>query len=77
MQQTKVSLTEPLNEFLSHYKQYGFRDKSAMMRAALTLMQQELEQHKLRESAVLYAEVYAEDAELRELADSAVAGWPE
>lgn len=77
MQQTKVSLTEPLEAFLGQYKQYGFKDKSAMIRAALALMKQELEQRQLRESAALYAEVYAEDAELRELTDSARAGWPE
>ena len=77
MQQIKVSLTEPLEEFLAHYKQYGFKDKSAMIRAALALMKQELEQRQLRESAALYAEVYAEDAELRDLTDSALAGWPE
>lgn len=77
MQQTKVSLSEPLEEFLGHYKQYGFKDRSAMVRAALMLMKQELEQHQLRESAALYAEVYAEDAELRALTASATAGWPE
>jgi hypothetical protein len=77
MQQAKFSLSEPLLEFLSHYKQYGFKDKSAMVQAALQRMQHEIEQRQLRESAALYAEVYAEDAELRELTDIAISGWPE
>ena len=77
MQQTKVSLTESLEDFLSRYKQYGFKDRSAMIRAALLQMKQELEQRQLRESAALYAEVYAEDADLHQLTDSALAGWPE
>ena len=77
MQQAKFSLSEPLLEFLSHYRQYGYKDKSAMVQAALLRMQQEYETNQLRESAALYAEVYAEDAELRELTDGAVSGWPE
>lgn len=77
MQQAKVSLTESLVEFLSHYRQYGFKDKSAMVQAALLQMKQELEHRQLKESAALYAEVYAEDDDLRELTDGAAAGWPE
>lgn len=77
MQQAKFSISEPLMEFLSHYRQYGFKDKSAMVQAALLHLRQEYERRQLEESAQLYAEVYAEDAELQELADSAAAGWPE
>lgn len=77
MQQAKFSLSEPLLDFLSHYRQYGFKDKSAMVQAALLHLQHDIEQHQLRESAALYAEVYAEDDDLRELTDSAVDGWPE
>lgn len=76
MQQAKVSLTESLVEFLGHYRQYGFKDKSAMVQAALLQMKQEFEQRQLKESAALYAEVYAEDDELHELTDGAMAGWP-
>jgi hypothetical protein len=77
MQQTKFSLTESLVEFLSQYRSYGFKDKSAMVQAALLQMQQEFEQRQLQESAALYAEVYAEDADLRSLTDSTIDGWPE
>ncbi len=77
MQQAKFSLSESLLEFLSDHRQYGFKDKSAMVQGALLQMKQELEQHQLRESAALYAEVYAEDDELGEITESAVTGWPE
>lgn len=77
VRQITVTLTEPLAEFVGQHNQYGFQDPNAMIRAALTLMKRELEQDRLRESAALYAEVYAEDGELRELAESAAAGWPE
>ena len=77
MQQTKVSLTEPLAEFVGQYKHYGFRDKSDMVRAALTHLRSELELQRLKESAALYAEQYEEDAGLRELTETALVGWPQ
>jgi hypothetical protein len=77
MQQAKFSLSAPLMEFLSHYQQYGFKDKSAMVQAALLRLMKEYEQRQLEESAALYAELYEEDIELQELTNSALAGWPE
>ena len=77
MQQAKVSLTDSLIEFLSHYRQYGFKDKSSMVQTALLQMKQEMERRQLNESAALYAEVYAVDDELQKLTGSAVSGWPE
>ena len=77
MQQAKFSLTPPLVDFLCNYKRYGFKDKSSMVRAALLQLQEEIEQEKLQQSADLYAELYAEDAELFELTEAAVADWPE
>jgi hypothetical protein len=53
MYQAKISLTEPLAEFLAGYKDYGFKDKSAMVRAALAQLQQELELEQLKASAEL------------------------
>ncbi|MCL4261856.1 MAG: hypothetical protein KJ069_01505 [Anaerolineae bacterium] len=38
---------------------------------------EELEQENLRQSADLYAELYAEDEELRELTQAAMVGWPD
>nr|AGC72702.1 hypothetical protein [uncultured bacterium A1Q1_fos_2111] len=77
MQQAKFTLTPPLVDFLGNYKRYGFKDKSSMVRAALLQLQEEIEQEKLQQSADLYAELYAEDAELFELTEAAVADWPE
>ena len=77
VQQAKFSLTSPLIEFLSNYRSYGFKDKSSMVREALLKLQQEIELQQLKESAALYATIYEEDGELRELTESAVAEWPE
>ncbi|OGP85141.1 MAG: hypothetical protein A2V87_01865 [Deltaproteobacteria bacterium RBG_16_58_17] len=77
MQQAKFSCQENQAEFLSNYKDYGFKDKSAMVRESLNLLREKLEAQRLRESADLYAEVYLEDSELKGLTDSAVQGWPE
>lgn len=77
MYQTKVSLNEPLAEFVGKYKSYGFKDKSDMMRTALQYLHRELESQRLKESAALYAELYEEDSELQELTEAAVEGWPE
>jgi hypothetical protein len=77
MHQAKFSLTPPLIEFLTHYKQFGFKDKSSMVQAALLELKKEIEQQNLNQSANLYAEVYAQDAELPELTEAAITGWPE
>lgn len=77
MYQTKVSLTEPLAEFLTKYRAYGFKDKSSMVRAALDQFHRELETQKLKESAELYAELYESDEELQMLAEASFEGWPE
>ena len=77
MQQAKFSLTPPLVDFLNHHQVYGYRDRSEMVRSALQRLRDELELQSLRESADLYAEVYAEDLELRTLTEAAIEGWPE
>ena len=77
MQQAKFSCKENQIEFLNHYKDYGFKDKSALVRESLDLLREKLELQKLRESADLYTETYMEDSELKALTDSAAQGWPE
>jgi Arc/MetJ-type ribon-helix-helix transcriptional regulator len=77
MEQAKFSLDPQQIEFLNQHRTYGYRDKSAMVRAALTRLQRLLEEESLRESADLYAELFEEDRELQELTESAMAGWPE
>jgi metal-responsive CopG/Arc/MetJ family transcriptional regulator len=77
MVQTKISLTQSLLDFLDGYKSYGFKDKNDMVRVALAHLREEIEQRQLKESAALYAEMYANDSELLELTEAAVSGWPE
>jgi len=77
MQQTKFSCKENQVEFLNNYKEYGFKDKSDMVREALNRLKRELESQKLKESADLYAETYMEDSDLKELTESAAQDWPE
>lgn len=77
MQQAKFSLSPPLIEFVGNYQQYGFKDRSSLVRAALTRLKEERERYLLEQSADLYAALYAEDADLQELTDDALAGWPE
>ncbi len=77
MQQAKFSCKEYQIEFLNNYKNYGYKDKSALVRESLNLLREKLESQKLRESADLYAETYMEDSELKALTESAAQGWPE
>jgi hypothetical protein len=77
MLQAKFSCKEDQVAFLNSYKDYGFKDKSSMMREALNLLRKERNLQKLRQSADLYAETYDEDSELKELTATAARGWPE
>lgn len=74
--QTKFSCKEDQVAFLNSHKDYGFKDKSSMIREALNLLRKERELEKLRQSADLYTESYDEDFELKELTATAVHGWP-
>ncbi len=75
--QAKFTIDEAQATFLCDFQQFGFKDKSALVRAALDRFQTELARQRLIESAELYAELYAEDTELQELTESALTGWPE
>ncbi len=77
MQQAKFSCQENQVKFLNNYKDYGFKDKSAMVRESLNLLREKLEAQRLRESADLYAETYTDDSEIKALTNSALQGWPE
>ena len=76
MRQVKVSLEQSQTKFLDNHEEFGFKDKSSLVRAALSLMMQELGPEPLRESANLYGELYAHDAELLELTEGAAVDWP-
>ncbi len=77
MLQAKFSVEEAQALFLSNYRDYGFKDKSSMLRAAISRFKKEFEIKRLMESADLYSEIYAEDKDLKELTDTAATGWPE
>ena len=77
MLQAKFGLKESQARFLSRYKDYGFKDKSTMLRVAIDHFKKTLELERLKASADLYAEVYSEDDDLKELTDVATTGWPE
>jgi hypothetical protein len=77
MQQAKFSLSPPLVEFLNDYKRFGFKDKSSMVQVALQRLEEQFTLQQLQQSAKLYAELYEEEAELQELTETAITGWPE
>ena len=77
MLQAKFSVEEVQVHFLNNFKAHGFKDKSSMLRAAIDHFKKDKELESLKKSADLYAEIYSKDGDLKELADTAVAGWPE
>ncbi len=76
-QKLTLNLEEYLVNFLRHHQEYGFKDEEEMVRVALLQLQSELEVQELEESALLYAEIYEEDAELQELTETACADFRE
>ncbi len=77
MLQAKFSVEEAQARFLNNYKEYGFKDKSSMLRAAISHFKREFELKRLKKSADLYSEIYSEDKDLKELTKTAATGWPE
>jgi uncharacterized tellurite resistance protein B-like protein len=77
MLQAKFSVKESQARFLSKYKEYGFKDKSSMLRAAIDQLKRELELEHLKQSADLYSEIYSADDDLQKLAETAISEWPE
>ena len=75
MIQAKFSIDESQARLLERCRQLGFKDKSAMVRAALTELQERLARDRLAESARLYAQEYETDESLRNLVDGAAEGW--
>jgi hypothetical protein len=72
----KFTLEQSHIDFLEQFKSMGFKDKSSIVRLALDKLHQEIEQQQLEQSAQLYAELYAQNEELQELTDAAIADWP-
>ncbi|MFH1198381.1 MAG: hypothetical protein V1720_21950 [bacterium] len=76
MQQAKISFDENHIIFLNKYQELGFKDKSSLVRSAIEEFIKSVEKHKLAKSAKLYAEIYKEDSELRDLTNLAIEDWP-
>jgi Arc/MetJ-type ribon-helix-helix transcriptional regulator len=66
MVQSKITLTEELSDFLSFHKEFGYKNRSDMIREALEAMKQKLDEEKLTNSANLYSELYDDDDEAKE-----------
>ena len=77
MLQATFRVDETQMDFLKRHRQYGFKDRSAMVRMALNHLKVEMEQGGLRQSAELYAELYDDDAETQASTATAIGGWPE
>jgi hypothetical protein len=76
MPQAKFTLDRSHIDFIKQFKDLGFKDKSSIVRLALDKLAQELEQQDLERSADLYAELYQDDEELRQLTNAATIDWP-
>jgi hypothetical protein len=77
MIQAKFSLDEKQIQFLNACKSFGFKDKSEMLRMALSRFHAELEAQALAQSADLYTEIYHQEDELGALTQAALENWPE
>lgn len=77
MLQTSFSVEESQASFLNDYRRHGFKDRSSMLRAAIDHFKRDLNRESLESSADLYAEIYSEDGDLRDLTEAGSSGWPE
>lgn len=76
MYQIKLSLHDSQVEFLGRHREYGFRDRSELVRKALEFFQREIEQRELEESASLYAQLYEKDDEAKQWVAGSPKDWP-
>ena len=68
-----ISIDEKQSDFLERFSQYGFKKQEDLVNEALERLRRDLEPETLEVSAILYAEIYAEDEELQELTKSVLA----
>ena len=74
MLQTKISLEEAQMVFLSRHGQLGFRDRSALVRAALDRMRIDLERQRLDVRPCFTLKKDRDDPDLRGLTEAAWRG---
>jgi hypothetical protein len=77
MQKLSIDLEDAQLDFIYNCTNYGFKDKTALIKTAIDKLRRELEQKQLQRSADLYAQLYDSDQELKELTESSISGWPE
>jgi hypothetical protein len=77
MTQIKISFEENQIEFIKKYFELGFKDKSSIVRKAIDEFRKSLEKKNLMRSANLYAEIYEQDEDLKDLTNSSIEDWPE
>ncbi len=77
MTEVKLRLEDDQVAFLHECKKFGFKDEDSMVSTALDHLKKEMETCDLKSSADLYAELYEEDNELRQITDNAISEWPE
>lgn len=75
MPQVKLRITDEQAQFLNGFAALGYPDMSSLVREAIDRFRSEVNQQRLRESAALYAEIYAEDEDLQRLTHQAIEGW--
>ena len=71
MPQIKIVLDEEELKFVEAHSKYGFKSKTALVNEAVSLFRKKLKNEEIARSAEIYAEIYAEDTELKELTDDA------
>lgn len=76
MHQVKLSLSEDQVEFLGHHRDYGFRDRSELVRTALERFRKAIERRELKVSASLYCEVYEEESDSKLWVEDSLTDWP-
>ena len=77
MTQTEINFEENQVEFINKYSELGFKDKSSLVRKAIDEFRKSLEEKNLINSANLYAEIYKQDEELKDLTNSSIEDWLE
>jgi hypothetical protein len=80
VRQAKFTIDEVHDPFLERHDRYGFKDRSAVVCAALDQLPAQIEQKRSVESAALYAVQYEQDSERGQIrpfivVTSTIAGW--
>ena len=67
-----IAIDDNQVEFLKRFSRYGFKSEGDLVKVALERLRNDMERKSLEESANIYADIYANDEELREITESAL-----